>query len=117
MRTSGLSAEAGISTDEPRLPVVVLLDTTELIELTLACGSFTVVTSSLGTSTAVRENMLALISGEVPVGRPVLLEGLCEKKRGERGPSRFTEGTAGLEAAEGISKRRGGEEPVRGFLK
>lgn len=115
IRSSGLKAGADMSTDEPRLGGV-LPDMADVTGLTFAWGSFTVVTALDGSS-LVLESILALTSGDEPVGRPSRLDGVCEKKRGENGPSRFVVGTAGRDAAGGISNRLGGEAPVRGFLK
>ena len=86
MRVSGLKAGADRSTEEPRLPVAVLPDITELIELTLACGSFTVMIS-LATSSGSRESILVLVSEDGHVGRPVFLDVVWEKKRGDWSPS------------------------------
>lgn len=101
--------------DDPQLPGV-LSDLPWLMELTLARGSFRVVTAPAGSS-LMRASMLVATSedGKLP-GRLRCLAGVWEKKRGECEPSRCSLGFGGCSAEAGISTFRGGDAPVRGFL-
>lgn len=58
-----------------------------------------------------------LTSRDEVLGRPAVLEEVWEKKRGEWGPSQFSDGAAGHEAVEATSKGGGGEDAVRVFSK
>jgi hypothetical protein len=88
VRLSGLPECAGTSIEEPQLPGV-LSDLPGLIELTLARGSLSVVTPPAGSS-RIRESIdTAGSPAGKAVGRLTCLEGVWEKKRGERGPSCF----------------------------
>lgn len=104
-----------MSTDELKLPGV-LPDMAGLAELTLARGRFTVVTAS----EELRDSMVAAISEAVELGgRLRCLEGACEKKSGEKEPSRVcreADDGGGAFADGGISNLLGGDAPVRAFL-
>ena len=115
---SGLRDGADMSMDEPQLPGV-LPDLAGLAELTLARGSFKVVTDPAGSCP--RDNMLAAVSAVAKLGgRASCLVAELEKKRGDRAPSprRLLEdaGTTAGRFPEGNSTLRGGEAPVRAFL-
>jgi hypothetical protein len=95
----------------------VLSDLPGLTVLTLARGSFNVVTPPAGSS-RIRESIETegSVAGKL-AGRWTCLAGVCEKKRGERGPCCFPRAEGSRPAVLlGSSTLRGGDAPVRAFL-
>lgn len=114
-RASGVRAGAEASIEDPQLPGV-LPDLAGLGELTFARGNFSVVTEPTGSS-RIRASIEGAGSLEDTFGsRLIRREDVeWEKKSGEVGPSGCAE--PALKVVAGISLIRGGDAPVRGFLR